>query len=221
MKTLTAFTALAITLGMSSLVTAQLRNAQLGDADATDSPAFPIPELQEYVPELARAVELIGNNRVEDSFNSLKTELNPAFRNAGAQEKFRESWMKLFLQIGRMRLEFDSYDIVGYYRVSSQSYFLYGIANGTNGPVMFDFRVFRYRGRWHVHGFSFNIAGWDRKPVMHEDSVKLAIPVTYPLGTQPIAKVDRPAAPHQLPPESTIVGLVTAPKRPEPTAQLQ
>ena len=95
------------------------------------------------------------------------------------------------MQIGRLRLEFDSYDVVGYYRVSSQAYFIYGTANGANGPVMFDFRVFRYRGRWHVHGFSFNITGWERKPAMHEDTVKLAVPVTYALGARPIAQLEQ------------------------------
>ena len=116
--------------------------------------------------------------------------------------------MKLFLNIGRLRLEFDSYDIVGYYRVSSQAYFLYGIANGANGPVMFDFRVFRYRGRWHVHGFSFNMVGWERKPVMHEDAVKLTVPVSYTLGARPIAKADQPRVPKKLPPTPTLVGLL-------------
>jgi hypothetical protein len=194
-------------------------SAQLDNAQQAAGPTFPIPELQAYVPKLARAVELIGNNRVEDSFNSLATELNPAFRNPGAQEKFRESWLKLFLQVGRLRLEFDSYDIVGYYRVSSQSFLLYGIANGANGPVVFDFRVFRYRGRWHVHGFTFNMIGWDRKPVMHKDSVKLAVPVTYPLGNRPIAKQDRPSAPHDRPVASKIVGLLTHGARPKPQSR--
>jgi hypothetical protein len=212
MKTLTPIIALALALGHPTFASAQLKNAQL-DNDALAAPAFPIPELQAYVPELARAVELIGNNRVEDSFNSLKTELNPAFKNAGAQEQFREGWLKLFLQVGRLRLEFDSYDIVAYYRVSSQSYFLYGIANGANGPAIFDFRVFRYRGRWHVQGFTFNMAGWDRKPVMHEDSVKLAVPVTYPLGDRPIASIDRPNRERQLRPESPIVGKLTEPSQ--------
>ena len=204
MKIVTAIIIAVLAAATSSNVLAQLGNTQQNAA-----PAFPIPELQAYAPELARAVELIGNNRVEDSFNSLKTELNPAFRNAGAQEKFRESWMKLFMQIGRLRLEFDSYDIVGYFRVSSQSYFLYGIANGANGPVMFDFRVFRYRGRWHVHGFSFNMSGWERKPVMHKDAVRLAVPVTYALGARPIAKVDLPRQPLNLPPKPAVVGLLT------------
>lgn len=215
MKTAATIIAVLLAATTSSNVFAQLGNAQ---QDVV--PDFPIPELQTYVPELARAVELIGNNRVEDSFNSLKTELNPAFRNAGAQEKFRDSWLKLFLQVGRLRLEFDSYDIVGYYRVSSQSYFLYGIANGANGPVMFDFRVFRYRGRWHVHGFSFNMVGWDRKPVMHKDSVKLTIPVTYPLGDRPIAKLDGPADKQELPRDSKIVRLLTDATRPESTSPL-
>lgn len=192
--------------------------AQPDNAQQTADPTFPIPELQAYVPNLARAVELIGNNRVEDSFNSLATELNPAFRNPGAEEKFRESWLKLFLQVGRLRLEFDSYDIVGYYQVSSQSYLLYGIANGANGPVVFDFRVFRYRGRWHVHGFTFNMIGWDRKPVMHKDSVKLAVPVTYSLGHRPIAELDRLSAPHDRPAASKIVGLLTHGARPRKQA---
>jgi len=215
MKAVTTIIAVLLTATTSSSVSAQPDNSQQAAI-----PTFPIPELQAYVPELARAVELIGNNRVEDSFNSLKTELNPAFQNPGAQEKFRESWLKLLLQVGRLRLEFDSYDIIGYYRVSSQSYFLYGIANGASGPVVFDFRVFRYRDRWHVHGFSFNMIGWDRKPVMHKDSVKLAIPVTYPLGDRPIAKLDRPATPRKLPRQAKIVGLLTDATRTESTALL-
>lgn len=187
MKTVTAIITLVWTLATSALT-----HAQTDGGPPQDVPAFPVPELQNVIPELARAVELIGLNRVEDSFNSLKTELNPAFRSEGAHEKFRESWMKLFLQIGRLRLEFESYDIVGYYRVSSQSYFVYGTANGANGPVMFDFRVFRYRGRWHVHGFSFNVSGWSRKPEMHEDAVKLDSPVVYLLGTRPVAFNETP-----------------------------
>jgi hypothetical protein len=204
MKTMTAILTLALTLGASTTAVAQFENSQ-----PQDVPAFPVPELQDVIPELAKAVELIGLNRVEDSFNSLKTELNPAFRNEGAHENFRESWMKLFMQIGRLRLEFESYDIVGYYRVSSQSYFIYGTANGASGPVMFDFRVFRYRGRWHVHGFSFNVSGWDRKPEMHNDTVKLAIPVIYPLGTRPVALNDSPTEQTIHPTERRIAGLLT------------
>tara|TARA_R110002072_G_scaffold155657_2_gene306005 strand:+ start:13261 stop:13914 length:654 start_codon:yes stop_codon:yes gene_type:complete len=194
MKIATAIIAVLMTQCLLSLAHAQIDDS---GTDAEDVPGFPVPELRNYIPELAKAVDLIGQNRVEDSFNSLKTELNPAFRHEGAHEKFRESWMKLFLQIGRLRLEFDSYDIVGYYRVSSQAYFIYGTANGANGPVMFDFRVFRYRGRWHVHGFSFNVAGWERKPEMHEDSVKLANPVTYALGARPIAQLEQQINEHQ------------------------
>lgn len=200
-----ALVAILLSLGMSSLAVAQPGNARTDDV-----PAFPIPELRDYIPELARSVELIGQNRVEDSFNALKTELNPAFRSQANHEKFRDSWMKLFLQIGRLRMDFESYDIVGYYRVSSQSYYLHGTANGANGPVMFDFRVFRYRGRWHVHGFSFNASGWARKPEMHEDAVKLAVPVTYPLGTRPVAANNAPPGrPEDTPLKPRVVGLLT------------
>jgi len=203
MKLVTAVITFSMTLGTSSLAV-----AQPGSTPPQDVPAFPVPALRDFVPVLAKAVELIGQNRVEDSFNTLKTELNPAFRSQGAHEKFRDSWMKLFLQVGRLRLEFESYDIVGYYRVSSQSYFLHGIANGANGPVMFDFRAFQYRGRWHVHGFSFNASGWARKPEMHKDAVKLPVPVTYPLGTRPVALNDSPERREKLPQKPPVVGLL-------------
>ena len=111
MKLVTAVITFSMTLGASSLAV-----AQPGGTPPQDVPAFPVPALRDFVPVLAKAVELIGQNRVEDSFNTLKTELNPAFRSQGAHEKFRDSWMKLFLQVGRLRLEFESYDIVGYYR---------------------------------------------------------------------------------------------------------
>ena len=202
MKTVTAILTILLMPGAVTQAVAQLEKSQ-----PQDVPAFPIPELQNFIPELARVVELIGLNRVEDSFNSLKTELNPAFGNQEAHEKFRESWMKLFLPTGRLRLEFESFDIVGYYRVSSQSYFLYGTANGTGGPVMFDFRVFRYRGRWHVHGFSFNV-GWDRRPEMHADAVKLAVPVIYPLGNRPVALNQPPASQNRQLPEPSVVKLI-------------
>lgn len=201
MKIVAAIITLSMALSSSSLAVAQPESTP-----PQDIPAFPVPALRDYIPVLAKAVELIGQNRVEDSFNTLKTELNPAFRSQGAHEKFRDSWVKLFLQVGRLRLEFESYDIVGYYRVSSQSYFIHGTANGANGPVMFDFRVFQYRGRWHVHGFSFNASGWARKPEMHDDAVKLAVPVTYSLGSRPIALNDSSALRDKLPPKPPVVG---------------
>lgn len=150
-------------------------------------PEFPVPELTDFIPQLAKSVELIGQNRVEDSFNALRTELNPAFRNQASLEKFRESWTKLFQPLGRLRVEFESFDVTAYHRVSTQAYFLYGIANGANGPVLFDFRVFRYRGRWHVHGFSYRASGWEREPKINEHAIRLPMPVSYPLGSRPVA----------------------------------
>lgn len=204
MKIVTSAIAMSLVFSASSMAFGQPGNTQ-----PLSDPVFPVPELQSYIPELAKAVELIGQNRVEDSFNALKTELNPAFRSQANHEKFRDSWMKLFLQIGRMRLDFESYDIVGYYRVSSQSYFLHGTANGANGPVMFDFRVFRYKGRWHVHGFSFNASGWNRKPEMHKDATRLAVPVVYPLGTRPVAFKDEPLQRNSILPKLTGVSLLS------------
>lgn len=190
MKIVAAVITLSITLGTSAIANAQLTSGK------PNVPDFPVPELRDFIPQLARTIELIGQNRVEESFNMLKTELNPAMRSQAALDKFRESWMKLFLQTGRLRLDFESYDIMGYYRVSSQSYFLHGTANGTSGPVMFDFRVFRYRGRWHVHGFSFNPSGWARKPAMNEHAIRLAVPAIYPLGTRPVALNKVPGKPN-------------------------
>ena len=102
-------------------------------ADAQDAPPFPIPELTEYIPTLARSVELIGENRVEESFEKLETEVNPAFRSADSLKKFHDSWLKLFLPLGRLRMQFESYDIVAYERVSSHAVKLFGIANGAHG----------------------------------------------------------------------------------------
>ena len=157
-------------------------------ASAQDGvPKFPVPGLGDYLPKLAAAVRLLGENRVEDAFLELDAETNPAFRSQAALDKFREQWMKLFLPLGRMRLQFESYDVVGYRRVSTQAYFIYGIANGAQGPVVFDFRSFRYRGQWHVHGFTFRAVGWEREQKIPDDAVLLESPVSYPFGPGQVA----------------------------------
>jgi hypothetical protein len=150
-------------------------------------PHFPVPELNDYIPTLARAVELIGENQVEESFEKLETESNPAFRSPDSHQKFHESWLKLFLPLGRLRMQFESYDIVAYERISSHAVKLFGIANGAHGPVVFDFKVFQYRGRWHVHGFSFRASGWDRDDKIPETAIRLDEPIVYPLGGKVIA----------------------------------
>ena len=157
-------------------------------AQAQDAPPpFPIPELTDYIPTLARAVELIGENQVEESFEKLETEVNPAFRSPDSLQKFHESWLKLFLPLGRLRMQFESFDIVAYEKVSSHAVKLFGIANGAHGPVVFDFKVFQYRGRWHVHGFSFRASGWERDEKVSESAVRLEEPIVYPLGGKVIA----------------------------------
>ncbi len=165
--------------------------AVLAVASATQAeeapPQFPIRELNDYIPSLARAVELIGENQVEESFEKLETEINPAFRSPDSHQKFHDSWLKLFLPLGRLRMQFESYDIVAYERISSHAVKLFGIANGAHGPVVFDFKVFQYRGRWHVHGFSFRASGWERDDRIPERAVHLDEPVVYPLGGKVIA----------------------------------
>ncbi len=157
-------------------------------------PAFPIPELTEYIPKLARAVELIGENQVEESFEKLETEVNPAFRSADSLQKFHNSWLKLFLPLGRLRMQFESYDIVAYEQISSHAVKLFGIANGAHGPVVFDFKVFQYRGRWHVHGFSFRASGWERDEKIPERATRLPRPISYPLGGKVIAANEKPGS---------------------------
>ena len=160
-------------------------------ATAQDAaPAFPVAGLRDYIPSLAKSVQLIGENQVEDAFLNLGAETNPAFRAQASLDKFREQWMKLFLPLGRLRLQFESYDIVAYRRVSSQAYFLHGTANGAQGPVVFDFRVFRYRGKWHVHGFTFSLNGWKRDQPIPEDAVRLETPVSYAFGPGQVAMAD-------------------------------
>lgn len=157
-------------------------------------PAFPVPELTGYIPRLARTVELIGLNQVEEALNTLEMETNPAFRNPAALEKFRESWLKLFGPLGQQKMKFETYDIVAYKRVSSQACLLYGTANGTHGPVFFDFRVFRYEGKWNVHSFTFRLSDWKRDPEIADDAVRLPVPVVYPLGQQQVAAAVKPSA---------------------------
>ena len=64
--------------------------------------------------------------------------------------------------------------------------------SGAQGPVVFDFRSFRYRGRWHVHGFTFWAAGWEREQKIPDDAEMLESPVRYGFGPKQVAlrKVD-------------------------------
>jgi len=163
-------------------------NVSAQDREFSVEPEFPIPALSETLKRLSKSVGMIGQNRVEEAFEQLDTQSNPAFRNPQAYEQFHNSWNKLFQPLGRLRLEFESFDVIGYRRVSSQAYFIYGTANGAQGPAVFDFRIFRYRGKWHVHGFSFRAAGWDRDPAMPSDAVVLPEPISYPISDGQVAE---------------------------------
>lgn len=155
--------------------------------EPSKAPAFPVAELRDYVPKLARAIELIGLNQAEEALDALEVQTNPGLPPEGV-EKFKESWMKLFVPIGRMKLQFESLDVVAVDRVSTQAYEIYGIANGIRGPVHFDFRVYRYRSRWMVEGFHFRMS-WDRDRVIRESATRFPVPVTYSFAPQgPIAR---------------------------------
>lgn len=145
--------------------------------------------LRDYLPKLAKSVQLIGVNQVEDAFLNLDTETNPAFRGQARLDKFREQWMKLFVPIGRLKFDFESFDVIAYHRVSTQSYFIHGTANGTQGPVVFDFRVFRYQGRWHIHGFTFSLNGWKRDQPIHDKAFYLESPASYEFAPRQVAVV--------------------------------
>ena len=179
----------ALTASLSCLVsgTLNLQPVKAQDQPADSGQKFFVGELSDPILRLSKSVGLIGQNRVEEAFEQLDTQSNPAFRNPQSYEKFHDSWNKLFQPLGRLRLEFETYDVIGFRRVSTQAYFIYGTANGANGPSVFDFRLFKYKGKWHVHGFSFRAAGWDRDPELPKDAVVFDTPVVYPISDGQVA----------------------------------
>jgi len=153
-------------------------------------PAFPVAELQDYMPVLARTVQLLGEGEVERSLDNLMPVGSPALRTAEEAGRFREIWMKALAPVGRIKLEFESWDVVALSRVSTQAWMIYGVANGKRGPMHIDFRIFRYRGRWHIEGFTFAM-NWNREQPIPADVKKLELPVSYPFGQQAIAAAAR------------------------------
>lgn len=149
-------------------------------------PDFPVPELREFVPVLARAVQMLGNNDVEKAFETLVPDSSPAIRTPEEATRFKDQWMKLMNPVGNLRLNFEAWEVVAIHRVSSQAYYLYGVASGKRGPMHLDYRVYKYRGRWHMEGFTFSF-NWNRDQPIHADAKKLEVPVRYPFDEQSIA----------------------------------
>lgn len=150
-------------------------------------PAFPVAELRDFMPVLAKSVQLLGEGEVEQSLDNLMPVGSPALRTAEEAGRFREIWMKALAPVGRIKLEFESWDVVALSRVSTQAWMIYGVANGKRGPMHIDFRIFRYRGRWHLEGFTFAM-NWNREQPIPADVKKLEVPVSYPFGQQAIAR---------------------------------
>ena len=142
--------------------------------------------LQKYFSTLADFVHAAGSNRSDRALETIGVESNPAFRNPEDRVKFKEAIQKLVAQVGKLRPKFESFDVVAVTCTSSQAYSVHGVANGERGPMHFDFEVFYFDGRWHMHGLHFN-AGWKRDKELPSRVVFFDKPVVLRLDQPDVA----------------------------------
>lgn len=144
------------------------------------------PSLQKFVPSLAAAVQAVGNGDTNQALQALRLDLNPATNTADERAKFKEAFLKSLSPIASLRLKFESYDVVGVNRLSSQAYSIFGVANGKRGPVHWDFDVYYYDGAWHMLSTHFTI-GWKRERVMPERTMHFETPYVLRLEQRDVA----------------------------------
>lgn len=177
---------------MTRLVVASLLLLSCSWAAAADPLDDLPPSFQKYIPSLANAVHAVGEGRVDQCLDALRIEMNPASRTPEEVAKFREAFQKTLAPVAAMKLKFESYDIIAVSQVSSQSYTVYGVANGKRGPVHWDFDLFHYEGQWHMHSTHFTV-NWKRERLIPERSMYFEKPLTLRLDQREVAASERTA----------------------------
>lgn len=169
------------------LVLASLLYSPALPAAETSRPSgdsFPVEGMEDYVPMLVEILKQIGPGRLEEAFDLYEKQLvRPLPTGEGpfaADNKARFVGVFKPFENG---VEMESIDFVAARRLSTRAWELLLIANTGEGPVAFQFDVFRFDNRWRLYGMHFTVLWADSSKTTqskyHTGYQWFAEPVTY------------------------------------------
>jgi hypothetical protein len=118
---------------------------------------------KQIVPKLVSAVGELGNGRVESALEKFQEMVGRKFHKTSGPfgQDEREVWRKMFVIFRKTPPKFECVDLIAAQAISTQAFKVSLMANGEPGPVLFQFRVFEYRGKFRLANVHFD-SNWNR-----------------------------------------------------------
>ena len=118
---------------------------------------------KQILPKLVSAVGELGNGRTDKALEKFEEVMGRKFAKTtgpfGQDE--RQVWQKMFTMFPKTPPKFECVDLIGAQAVSSQAFKITVVANGRQGPILFQFRIFEYRGKFRLVSVHFD-NNWQR-----------------------------------------------------------
>ncbi|GAB4138359.1 MAG: hypothetical protein Tsb009_06520 [Planctomycetaceae bacterium] len=138
---------------------------------------------KKIVPDLVKTIGLLGYSNLDQALDQLDKNFGPPaeLRNTPQAQLARAKWKQVFGPFGKTKMNFENVELIGLQRISSQAFSVILIASGNRGPMLFQCKVYEYRGKPKLIGLRFTSV-WEqveakvatiRKPI----SKKYPIPV--------------------------------------------
>jgi hypothetical protein len=143
---------------------------------------------KQIVPKLVSAVGELGNGRIDAALEKFQEMMGRKFQKTtgpfGQDE--REVWQKMFTMFPNTPPRFECVDLIGTQAVSTQAFKITVVAGGKQGPILFQFRLFEYRGKVCLVSVHFD-SNWNRIE-MAVAAIKTKRYTRYPLPVEQTAK---------------------------------
>ncbi|MFQ5731187.1 MAG: hypothetical protein ACE5KM_04435 [Planctomycetaceae bacterium] len=148
---------------------------------------------KQVVPKLVQILGQLGKGQTEAAIDQMEALAGRKFKKTGGPfgSNEREKWQRLFGPFAKHKSSFESVELIGIQHVSSQAHKISLVAHGDAGPILFQFRLYSYRGKIKLGNVRFD-SNWDRIEFLVA-TIKDRIDQRYPLAVQSAAKVRKGA----------------------------
>lgn len=125
---------------------------------------------KELLPKLVTVVATLGRGDTDKAIDQFESLIGRKFGDGKSpfENNEREIWEKTFDFFAKKSPQFESVDLVGIQKLSSQAYKVNLIGNGKLGPVLFQCELFEYRGELKLATVRFEV-NWPRIEQMTAD----------------------------------------------------
>lgn len=145
--------------------------------------------IKELVPQVVGMIGHLGRGEIDKArgtftkYSMSKPKTGPTRTGPfGEQAK----WNATFGSLAQTKPEFESVELIGVQKLSTQAFRISLIAHARYGPVMFTCRAFAYRGKLYAVSLHYE-ANWDRNE-MRIAMIKNKLSKVYPIRAAQTAK---------------------------------